>query len=554
MKKLTVLLLSLALLLGLSAVSWAMNPPQDQQLTSPTQINDFVEVGGEVIGGVKTLPTYYVNDGTGADILSEDELEERPWCAKLEVIDGVLTLTLKGFTYNGGTHGISANGDLTIVLEGNNSITSEVIGIFVVGDLTIRGGGSLTVVGGVPNRGIHVVKDLTIESGTVKASGAVAGIYTQSGNIAISGGTVEATTTAIGGGGRGIDANGSVEISGGMVTATGDKDGIAATGNISIKDSTVTAEGSSTGLNATAIDIHQGCTLNINADEAAIRCTTLNIPQGNWYQWTGDDGERIQSGAQEEWNLTEEKVGSNKKLSIAPISFEGNGVHSVTLMDGEKVWQMLSIENGATLRIGGMPVPKIPASEPEGAMFYRWYTQDNKWVYHGMTVNEDIVAHATWRLPLAGTVTITGDPVVGKTLTATANITTAGITTLHYQWIRGEGMSGVAIQGANSETYVPTAEDVGQKLRCAVSSPDAVSGSIIGETGTVVASGGDDGSGSPSGGTPGGNIDGGYVPPVEDDEKLVESPATFDGGVGLAVVVSVLGAAGTAWLAKKREN
>lgn len=62
-----------------------------------------------------------------------------------------------------------------------------------------------------------------------------------------------------------------------------------------------------------------------------------------------------------------------------------------------------------------------------------------------------------------GTVTITGDPVVGNVLTATTSGWPAG-TTLSYQWGFSGGEYGGPIDGATANTYKVAADKVGMKL------------------------------------------------------------------------------------------
>lgn len=79
---------------------------------------------------------------------------------------------------------------------------------------------------------------------------------------------------------------------------------------------------------------------------------------------------------------------------------------------------------------------------------------------------------------VAGTVTISGTPAVGATLTANAGSWTPTGVTLAYQWLR----AGVAIPGATAVTYVPVAADAGQTL--AVS----VTGTLAGYTSATAVS------------------------------------------------------------------
>ena len=45
-----------------------------------------------------------------------------------------------------------------------------------------------------------------------------------------------------------------------------------------------------------------------------------------------------------------------------------------------------------------------------------------------------------------------------------------------------------------------------------------------------------------------------YVAPVEDEAEQIASPQTFDAGITLPVVVTILGATGSAWLLRKKDD
>lgn len=63
---------------------------------------------------------------------------------------------------------------------------------------------------------------------------------------------------------------------------------------------------------------------------------------------------------------------------------------------------------------------------------------------------------------LTGSVTISGNPKVGETLTAINAGTNA--VSLGYQWKRVNGLSKEDIPSATSKTYVLTADDIGKSL------------------------------------------------------------------------------------------
>ena len=161
---------------------------------------------------------------------------------------------------------VTGSGNTTIKLDGDNHLTGG-NGIYSnsSGSLTISGdeNDSLTAQGGDSRNGIYSVSgDVTISGGTVTATGGNStGSYgsggdgIHSGSLTISGGTVTATgggsTGSNGLGGRGIYSRGGVTISGGStVTANGGNggsigggSGIYSNGSVTISGGTVNAAG-----------------------------------------------------------------------------------------------------------------------------------------------------------------------------------------------------------------------------------------------------------------------------------------------------------------------
>ena len=163
---------------------------------------------------------------------------------------------------------VTGSGNTTIKLDGDNHLTGG-NGIYSnsSGSLTISGdeNDSLTAQGGDSRNGIYSVSgDVTISGGTVTATGGNStGSYgsggdgIHSGSLTISGGTVTATgggsTGSNGLGGRGIRSGGGVTISGGStVTANGGNgshggSGISSSSGVTVSDGTVTANGGNGG-------------------------------------------------------------------------------------------------------------------------------------------------------------------------------------------------------------------------------------------------------------------------------------------------------------------
>ena len=156
---------------------------------------------GVVVNGVDVLTAadYTVSCGGGTAVYDPE--------------DNTLTLNnaeiSSGYAYYGNTCGIYSDEDLTIVLEGRNTISGAKYGIRSEEGLTIRGDGSLTI------------------------TGDYVGIYTSSGDFRFEGGTLDIEIDFSGNDdvdGRGIISNAfddyEMTISGGSITIDMEGDGI----------------------------------------------------------------------------------------------------------------------------------------------------------------------------------------------------------------------------------------------------------------------------------------------------------------------------------------
>ena len=186
---------------------------------------------------------------------------------------------------------VTGSGNTTIKLDGDNHLTGG-NGIYSnsSGSLTISGdeNDSLTAQGGDSRNGIYSVSgDVTISGGTVTATGGGStgsnglggrGICSDSGGVTISGGS---TVTANGGngshGGSGISSSSGVTVSDGTVTANGGNggnvsgDGIRSDGGVTISGGTVKAAGgdSKDGYGGDGIRSDGGVTISGNTVNAA---------------------------------------------------------------------------------------------------------------------------------------------------------------------------------------------------------------------------------------------------------------------------------------------
>ena len=223
---------------------------------------------------------------------------------------------------------VTGSGNTTIKLDGDNHLTGG-NGIYSnsSGSLTISGdeNDSLTAQGGDSRNGIYSVSgDVTISGGTVTATGGNStGSYgsggdgIHSGSLTISGGTVTATgggsTGSNGLGGRGICSDsGGVTISGGStVTANGGNgsdggSGISSSSGVTVSDGTVTANGGNGG-NVSGDGIRSGGVVTISGN-------TVNAAGGDSKDGYGGDGIRSGGGVTISGNTVNAAGGNGGKV------------------------------------------------------------------------------------------------------------------------------------------------------------------------------------------------------------------------------------------------
>lgn len=181
------------------------------------------------------------------------------------------TLTLDGFNYEGDGSGIEIETlqDLNIIIKNENrikNISSSYssstngwsCGIYVHGNLTITGDGTLDVTGGTADtsHGISVLGKLEIDSqGTIianaQATAGTSGIYAYDG-IVIKNGNITAYAAEAAYSSRGIECDGDITISGGTVVAKAEKGEISSYGLESGKKITISSNAVVTASGVTA--------------------------------------------------------------------------------------------------------------------------------------------------------------------------------------------------------------------------------------------------------------------------------------------------------------
>ena len=240
-----------------------------------------IEDGDITVKAGETEGTNKVSQGANQEVEDtdtiiknrEDTASSNTVTIEAEKKDDKVEVTLKDVNIdtssrNKAAVSVTGSGNTTIKLDGDNHLTGG-NGIYSnsSGSLTISGdeNDSLTAQGGDSRNGIYSVSgDVTISGGTVTATGGNStGSYgsggdgIHSGSLTISGGTVTATgggsTGSNGLGGRGICSDsGGVTISGGTVKAAGGNgsdggSGISSSSGVTVSDGTVTANGGNGG-------------------------------------------------------------------------------------------------------------------------------------------------------------------------------------------------------------------------------------------------------------------------------------------------------------------
>ena len=271
---------------------------------------------------------------------------------------------------------VTGSGNTTIKLDGDNHLAGG-NGIYSnsSGSLTISGdeNDSLTAQGGDSRNGIYSVSgDVTISGGTVTATGGNStgsygsggdGICSDSGGITISGGS---TVTANGGnggsigGGSGIYSNGSLTISGGTVNANGGSgkngnggNGIIGSGRVAISGGTVNAAGGDggngkdggDGIYSSDIDLSGSLELTAKAGS----------PNGKALS---------QRGNELDLNTIKDKLGPGAKVTATDA--DGKVIDQVPIPRPVEPEKPVIPEESSSSSDGGSSTPSAPASPLPG--------------------------------------------------------------------------------------------------------------------------------------------------------------------------------------------
>ena len=341
LKGLLALVLSLVMVLGMVTVGSASQSSGggSAPTTYPVSIGGVVLTSGNIssYAGISFTPT----DGTNP-----------------------ATLTLNNAAIN---DCIYADGNLTLVLEGDNTITNA------NGEGIVVSSGTLTITSSDDNATLGV-------SGTDK------GIYAWSGgSVVISGGTVTARATN-NTSGIGIEATDSITIGG------------------DVNKNPKVNVGCATGLNASTVNILENSTVTIttNATAPAVgkaidATTTLNFG-GNWYQWSENGGSVNTSSNTNQLTVDAAKgiqtltIGKIVQVSTYTVKFNANG-GSGTMAD------VTGVSGNYTLPANGF-------NAPVGDEFFGWSVDpagaERKLPGETMQITRDTTVYAIWKYATLG--------------------------------------------------------------------------------------------------------------------------------------------------------
>ena len=216
-----------------------------KEYTMAEGATEFKVVNGAVVAGAESvlLEALYVNN---VDVLTAPGYTVQCGSGTAVYDSDTNTLTLRNATitegyevlYGEAPYGIYAKGKLTICLEGASTVARENASfynsVFMDGDLTITGSGSLTAKGS--HAGISA-DNLTVAGGTVDGIGEDEyGIYTD--GLTVNGGTLNGR-----GGYYGIRIIGNLTVNSGTVDGAGDSGIWITDGNLTVNGGTVSGTG-----------------------------------------------------------------------------------------------------------------------------------------------------------------------------------------------------------------------------------------------------------------------------------------------------------------------
>lgn len=571
-RRITGILLALLMALALlPATVWADNSLSGtgtMDVTSDITLNSTLEISGEAtLKGTGTISRSSGFTGAMIRVLKDATL----------TIEGSVTLdgTPVGCTeVNSAAIQVDVGG--TLIMKGgticnnvnrgngggvNNAGTFELKGGTIRDNKATGTGSGKGTGGGIRNESTGA---LTITGGTISGNYAQdggCGVFNYNGTLRMSGGTITGNYGGDRGGGishRATSTSGVFEISGNPVI-TGNYNGGQKDINGNITGGTINNVGLITsggtknfitigGAMTEGADVQVSVVANLNTQEQINAENTAHtyIRAGQNHKITTSDVERfhIDNGGQKFFKLTD-----NNQVFIA-LPEAGVTKYTVTVKFDNTVAADAGSVSLLTQTVSvGDDIKNLYFYPAEGYYFPEKYDTSSVSangiqvqrlnsrqlrVYGTPSDNVTITLPAASKL-LKGSVTISGTPKVGQTLTATATIDGL-VGNMVYQWYYSNGATSTLISGATGSTYVLTAADLGKYIYVRVSDsgrPDRDLNLVSNSIGPVV--GADDNTTvtpvTPSTGASSGNTSSGLtlVPVKTADE--VKSASNYSGGI-----------------------
>ena len=207
-----------------------------------------------------------VTSENAGDVLGNGTVAYDPDTNTLTLRDANITTPHEAGNYN---YGIYAKGQLTIELVGDSTVGNNSLsdGVYMNGDLTITGTGSLNAVGSTT--GVYVFRNMEVIDSKVTGTGAEHRGIVAWGELTVNGGKVTGTGNSASG--VGIQVESSLTVNGGEVSGTGNI-GIYTSGPLDMTAGTVTAEGANGyGLRVNNGSIQTDATSTVTATSVAGR-------------------------------------------------------------------------------------------------------------------------------------------------------------------------------------------------------------------------------------------------------------------------------------------
>ncbi len=341
------------------------------------------------VGPIENLQDdYYTASGTTGVTLVE------PGGGYAYYNDGVLELN--NYTYagygegddgHGGCYVISSDGDLTVRLVGNNTLTAGEGGIFTHGNLTITGDGTLTIVGDIDTYSSYTLR---IEGGIIHATASGTVIGGNATTIELTGGSVTAvcTGTAPAFGGA-PDVSG---MSGAILTASVSSSGTPTTdytpGNVSTYHYLRVSESRTASFNA---NTGTGTMAPVTAEYGIFRLPecTFTPPTGKRFKaWAVHSTSGTQVAAGERFdilsNMTFYAIWEDDTVTYYYIPGEAEG----------------SSEFDEIVKGGTLELPDCMFEAPAGKQFAYWQIGNpavaTKYPGDEITINDETYIIAIW--------------------------------------------------------------------------------------------------------------------------------------------------------------